>query len=80
VQAGDRVQVCEQRNGQVRVFAGDHELSWSPARSEPSRPRKPAPRRAGPPKSNQGQKPAATHPWRGLQRTGEDAGAPAGVA
>jgi transposase len=76
VQPGDRVQICEQLDGRVRVFAGDHELSWSATRSEPSRRRQP-PRRVGPPKSNQGQKPAATHPWRGVKRAGET---PAGVA
>jgi len=78
VQPGDQVQVCEQFDGRVRVFVGDHELSWSATRSEPRRPRQPAPRRLGPPKSNQGQKPAATHPWRGLKRS--PAEAPAGVA
>jgi transposase len=78
VKPGDQVQVCEQFDGRVRVFAGDRELSWSATRSEPSRPRKPAPRRHGPPNSNQGRKPAATHPWRGLKRSREDT--PAGVA
>ena len=81
VKPGDRVQVCEQLDGRVRVFAGDHELSWSATRSEPSRPRKAAPRRVGPPKSNQGQKPAATHPWRGWKRSREEtlAGVASGV-
>jgi hypothetical protein len=71
VQPGDRVQVCEQLDGRVRVFVGERELSWSATRSEPARPRKAAPRRAWPPKSNQGHKPAATHPWRGLKQSRE---------
>jgi len=65
VQPGDRVQVCEQLDGRVRVFVGDRELSWSATRSEPRRPRQQRPRRTGPTKSSQGLKPAATHPWRG---------------
>jgi hypothetical protein len=69
VQPGERVQVCEQLDGRVRVFVGGRELSWSATRSEPRRPRRPASRLPGPPKSNQGQKPAATHPWRGLKPT-----------
>jgi transposase len=77
VQPGVRVQVCEQVDGRVRVFVGDRELSWSGTRSEPSRPRQAVPRRVGPPKSNQGQKPAATHPWRGIKRSGEAAPAAA---
>jgi len=66
VQPGAQVQVCEQLDGGVRVFAGDRELIWSVTRSEPSRPRRPVPQRNGPPKSNQGSKPSATHPWRKL--------------
>ena len=68
VQPGQRVQVCEQLDGRVRVFAGERELSWSATRSEPSRPRKPSPVRRRPTKSSQGQKPAATHPWRDQPR------------
>jgi hypothetical protein len=68
VQPGQRVQVCEQVDGRVRVFASERELRWSATRSEPSRPRKPAPVRRRPTKSSQGQKPAATHPWRGQPR------------
>jgi transposase len=77
---GVRVQVCEQLDGRVRVFAGEHELNWSTTRSEPRRPRKPVVRRVGPTKSSQGQKPAASHPWRGLQRSGEGSEARGGVA
>lgn len=77
VQPGDRVQVCEQLDGRLRVFVGERELSWSATRSEPARPRKAAPRRAWPPKSSQGHKPAATHPWRGVKRSGEAAPAAA---
>ena len=69
IQPGARVQVCAQLDGQVRLFVGDRELSWSGTRSEPSRPRQPSPRRTGPTKSSQGQKPAATHPWRGRKPT-----------
>jgi hypothetical protein len=68
VQPGQRVQVCAQLDGRVRVFARERELSWSATRSEPNRPRKPSPVRGRPTKSSQGQKPAATHPWRGKPR------------
>jgi hypothetical protein len=63
-----RLTVCEQLDGRVRLFAEERELLWSPVRSEPSRPRKPAPQRSGPTGSSQGQKPAANHPWRGKPR------------
>jgi hypothetical protein len=66
VQPGAAVQVCEQFDGRVRVFADDRELIWSATRSEPSRPRRAVPERSGPPKSNQGLKPSAAHPWRKL--------------
>jgi molybdenum-dependent DNA-binding transcriptional regulator ModE len=67
VQPGDRVQVCEQLDGQVRVFAGSRELSWSEARSSaPARKTKAS--RKGPTGSSQGQKPSASHPWRGRRR------------
>jgi hypothetical protein len=78
VQPGQVVQVCEQLDGSVRVFAGDRELSWSPTRSEPIRQRPGARRRSGPPRSNQGYKPPATHPWRGKGRPASTAPAPAG--
>jgi transposase len=63
VKARDKVQVCQQVDGRVRVFAGDRELVWSPTRSEPRRSR-PKPVRSGPTGSSQGQKPRADHPWR----------------
>lgn len=66
VQPKDRVEVCVQFDGRVRLFAGDRELSYGPTRSEPrpsSRPRSPRP-----PQSSQGQKPSAKHPWRGKRR------------
>lgn len=66
VQPGQRVVVCAPPGGRVRLFASDRELSYGTTRSEPrpaSRPREPRP-----PRSNQGQKPAATHPWRGKRR------------
>ena len=48
VQPGERVVVCEQIDGRVRVFIGDRELTWGSVRTEPSRPRKrePAPSRS----------------------------------
>ena len=66
VQPKQRVEVCVQLDGRVRLFAGDRELSYGTTRSEPP-PQRP-PRRSGPPKSNQGRKPSATHPWRGKPR------------
>lgn len=65
VQPGQRVTVCEQLDGRLRLFAGDRELSYGTTRSEP-RPRRARSRsRSGPTKSSQGRKPSATHPWRG---------------
>ncbi|WP_425613684.1 ISNCY family transposase [Anatilimnocola sp. NA78] len=64
LQPQDRLTVCEQLDGHVRLFADDRELLWSPVRSEASRPRKPVAARTGPTGSSQGQKPAANHPWR----------------
>jgi hypothetical protein len=63
VQPGQEVVVSKQLDGQMRIFAGDVELAWSTVR-EPVPP--PAARKPhGPPRSNQGQKPRADHPWRG---------------
>lgn len=62
IQSGHRVTVCEPLEGSLRVFAGEREVRWSPILNTPLP--KP-PRRAGPTGSNQGQKPAANHPWRG---------------
>ena len=61
VRSGQRVRICEQLDGVLRVFAGEREVPWSTMRSAP--PRKPR-KSSGPTGSNQGQKPAATHPWR----------------
>lgn len=66
VQPKQRVQVCVQLDGRVRLFAGDRELSYGTTRSEPQS-KGPA-RQPGPLKSSQGRKPAATHPWRGKPR------------
>lgn len=63
VQPKQRVEVCVQLDGRVRLFAGDRELSYGTTRSEP--PASPPPLRTGPTKSSQGQKPSARHPWRG---------------
>ena len=61
VWSGQRVRVCEQLDGILRVFAGEQEVPWSTMRSTPP----PKPRKqCGPIKSNQGQKPAADHEWR----------------
>lgn len=66
IQSGQRVRVCEQLDGTLRVFVGEREVPWSTTRSvPPSKPRKPK----GPTGSNQGQKPAASHPWRGQFKT-----------
>lgn len=67
VAPGDRVQVCEQLDGRVRVFAGNRELSWSAARSS-APPRKAKASQQGPTGSSQGQKPSASHPWRGRRK------------
>ena len=65
VRPRQRVVVCETLEGRLRLFVGKRELSWSPVCSRPERPRnKPKPRGDGPPKSSQGQRPSATHPWR----------------
>ena len=64
VQPKQRIIVCSQMDGRVRLFAGDRELSYSTNRTQPKSPNPPI-KRPGPTKSNQGQKPAASHPWRG---------------
>lgn len=61
VRSGQRVRVCEQLDGLLRVFAGEQEVPWSTTRSAP--PRKPR-KNSGPTSSSQGQKPAADHAWR----------------
>ena len=62
VQPQDRVEVCVQLDGRVRLFVGDRELTYGTTRSEPPTSR---PRPSRPPKSSQGNKPSPTHPWRG---------------
>lgn len=68
VAPGQRVLVCAQLDGRVRLFAGQRELSYGTTQSEARPARQRAQRPPGPPRSNQGQKPAATHPWRGKPR------------
>jgi len=58
-----RVLVCAQLDGRVRLFAGERELSYGTTRTEP-RVSRARPQRSGPPKSSQGQKPSAGHKWR----------------
>jgi hypothetical protein len=65
LQTGRRVTVCEQLDGKLRVFSGEREVDWSPIVNPPL-PK--APKRTGPTGSAQGQKPAASHPWRGRRR------------
>ena len=61
IRSGQRVTVCEPLEGELRVFAGKRELSWSTILNPPL----PKPtKRSGPTGSSQGQKPAANHPWR----------------
>ena len=64
MQPRQRVTVCEQLDGRLRLFDGDRELTYGTTRTQPSCPRK-RPARTGPTKSSQGLKPAQTHPWRG---------------
>lgn len=66
LQTGRRVTVCEQLDGKLRVFSGEREVNWSSILNPPQ----PKPlKRTGPTGSNQGQKPAANHPWRGRRTT-----------
>jgi hypothetical protein len=66
VEPRQRVTLCAQLDERLRVFAGEVELSWSPAGSDRPRvePNKP---RGQPTGSSQGHKPPADHPWRGRQ-------------
>lgn len=66
VQPKDRVEVCLQLDGRVRLFVGDRELTYGTTRSEPRSSSRPRPPRL--PKSSQGNKPSPTHPWRGKRR------------
>jgi transposase len=65
ISSGQRVTVCEPLDGVLRVFAGEHEVCWSPI-LEPPLPKRA--KRTGPTGSSQGQKPAANHPWRGRRK------------
>ena len=66
IRSGQRVTVCEPLDGELRVFAGKRELSWS-AILNPPLPK--STKRSGPTGSSQGQKPAADHPWRNRRAT-----------
>lgn len=59
-----RVTMCEQLDGVLRVFVGEVELSWSATRSE-ARGGSEKASVGHPTGSSQGQKPRADHPWRG---------------
>jgi transposase-like protein len=65
LQPGQRVTVCGQLDGRVRLFAGDRELAYGTTRTEPRPPRRQPQSRGVPTKSIQGLKPAKKHPWRG---------------
>lgn len=65
LQPGQRLTVCAQLDGLVRLFAGERELAYGTTRSEPPVPRLQAEPRGVPTKSSQGFKPAKKHPWRG---------------
>ena len=64
VQPRQRVTLCEQLDGVLRVFVGDVELSWSATRSDARRGTEKT-SLGHPTGSSQGQKPRADHPWRG---------------
>lgn len=69
VQPKQKVTVCQQLDGLLRIFTGDQELSWTTHREHArATPKKPEPRGV-PTGSSQGQKPSANHPWRTAQRT-----------
>lgn len=78
MQPGQRLTVCEQLDGRLRLFAGDRELSYGTTRTEPSCPHK-RPARTGPTKSSQGLQPATTHPWRGRGQPSPPPAAASGV-
>jgi transposase len=63
VRPKQRVTVCEQLDGRLRVFASDVELRWTPAKGVLHRGRK-RPSPGHPTGSSQGQKPGPDHPWR----------------
>jgi transposase len=61
---GQKVEVCQQSDGRLRIFSGSREWAWSEAGArslaQPKRRLRP-----GPAGSSQGHRPAANHPWRG---------------
>jgi transposase InsO family protein len=70
VRPGQAVEVCQQPDGRLRIFSGDHEWAWSETGARRPAPRKRRPR-SGPTGSSQGLRPAADHPWRGPRRRSE---------
>jgi hypothetical protein len=76
VQPKQKVEVCQQPDGRLRIFSGDQEWAWTEAavRQPATRKRRPP---TGPTGSSQGQRPAANHPWRGRQRHAEPTSEPA---
>lgn len=73
VRPGQKVEVCQQANGHLRVFSGEPEWTWVEAGQRSLRSVRRRRRKPGPTGSSQGLRPAANHPWRGRQR--ESAGA-----
>jgi hypothetical protein len=64
VEPKQTVLIYEQLDGRLRAFVGERELAWGTSRTQPPRRRKPRPVAVGPPRSSQGQRPTANHPWR----------------
>ncbi len=71
VQPGQKVEVCQQPDGRLRIFSGGREWTWTAADVRPPAARK-RPQRTGPTGSSQGQRPAANHPWRGRKLRSHD--------
>lgn len=67
VRPTQRVTLCEDLDGGLRVFAGSLEVSWSVASGVCRRSAR-QPARGEPTGSSQGQRPRADHPWRGRPR------------
>jgi hypothetical protein len=64
---GQKVEVCQQYDGRLRIFSGSQEWAWSEAGARsPAQPKRRS--RSGPTGSCQGHRPAANHPWRGKRR------------
>ena len=68
VQPRQRVEVCQQADGRLRIFSGQQEWAWVEAGMRSPAPRK-RPPPVAPPRSSQGQRPPANHPWRGRRRS-----------